>query len=486
MEIDMESEGRDINPPHLEAKINQASFNGQRDYWATKSYFLKYIIKPGTSQHYPGYGKGQIEVPEVIQRHAICETISIADWRKVSKELDTDRKVDTVKLQSPVSCTEDQERDTDRMMGHTREEITGNFQPRYNTRDDFRSQGRGQRGGIGDYRGRGYRGNRDGRNRDSRATDTYYNGNNHNLFNVAPCPPVESVPATTSNTVVPDLTQRQICGPTPQLVRTPDSWKSNKTSTPNYQSKQPTSTQDPPDSWASIATQPLSLELKAQHGAQRLHDQRILQENRARNEYRIHMQQRAQNKAQKYLMDGMLKNLEARSKGFDNRSYNPFGNFQPYFNPNLYIDKLSQIPSQDQQEYYNDFDQYQMQRDEDHDSNDDVFGDADLIELQVRGRRKRGKKNRGRGKAQSQAQPLLSSHQPIQESTQSKLRVPGRRRGKTGAANGTINPSAQSSGIKQIADGSDFNFGSSMDIDMKQMMEWDLTQTQRTTNDCPK
>ncbi|KAA6383003.1 MAG: hypothetical protein EZS28_021466 [Streblomastix strix] len=43
---------------------------------------------------------------------------------------------------------------------------------------------------------------------------------------------------------------------------------------------------------------------------------------------------------------------------------------------------------------------------------------------------------------------------------QSKLRVPGKRRRKTGAADGTINPSAQSSRIKQIASESDFNFGS--------------------------
>ncbi|KAA6403183.1 MAG: hypothetical protein EZS28_001309 [Streblomastix strix] len=184
-------------------------------------------------------------------------------------------------------------------------------------------------------------------------------------------------------------------------------------------------------------------------------------------------------------MDGMLMNLEARSKGFDNLSYNPFGSFQPNYNPNQYIDDLSQIPSQDQQEYSNELNQYQMRRDDDHDSNDDVFGESNLIELQVRGRRGRGKKNRGRGKAQSQTQPLLSRHQPIQGSTQSKLKVPGQRRGKTGAANGTINPSAQSSRIKQIAGGSDFNLGSCMDIDMEQMMERDLTQTQPTTNDGP-
>ncbi|KAA6313955.1 MAG: hypothetical protein EZS28_055664, partial [Streblomastix strix] len=57
------------------------------------------------------------------------------------------------------------------------------------------------------------------------------------------------------------------------------------------------------------------------------------------------------------------------------------------FNPNQYIDDLNQIPSQDQQEYNNELDQYQMQRNDEHDSNDDVFGEADLIELQVRGRR---------------------------------------------------------------------------------------------------
>ncbi|KAA6386938.1 MAG: hypothetical protein EZS28_017538 [Streblomastix strix] len=509
------------------------------------------------------------------------------------------------------------------MIGQIQNDITRIFNLDKNTRSDFRSQGRGQRGGRGYYRGRGYRGNRGGRNRDSRATDTHYSGNSHNLFSVGPWPPVESVPTASSNTVVPDLTQRQIGGQTPQLVRTPDSWKSNKTPTPKQQSKQPTPTQsttgqpqptnqqqqqqitvhsqsqvyqpstqpststsqssettssniipiptprvhqvqqeqghlhlppvaispppinpanielplvvdtlpnnttqpinnilihqqqpqnqqqlvnqqqqlfnlqsqqftnqqyrfpDPPDFWSSIATQPLSLDLRAQQVDQKLQDQRIFQENRARNEYRNHMQQRTQNKAQKYLMDGMLMNLEVMIKNFDIPSHHPFGNCQANFNLNQYIDNLSQIPSQDQQGYSNDFDQYQMQRDDDHDSNDDVFGEADIIELQVRGRRGRGMKNRGRGKAQSQSQPLSSSHQLIQGSTQSKLKVPGQRHGKTIAANGTINRCAQSSRIKQIAGGSDFNFGSNMDIDTEQMMEMDLTQTQSTTNDGP-
>ncbi|KAA6360834.1 MAG: hypothetical protein EZS28_043639, partial [Streblomastix strix] len=253
MEIVIESEGRDINPPPLEAKINQTSFNRQRDYWATKSYLLKYIGKPGAGRHHPGYGEGLIEVQEVLQRHARGETISIADWRKFWKELDTDLKLDTVRLQSPLSESEEKDQSTgfwnnprkryrqdDRSNSRWNNQ---NSQPRYNTRDDFRSQRRGQRGGRGDYRGRGYRGNRGGRNRDGWASDSYNNGNNRNLFSVAPWPPVEPVPATTSNTVVSDLTQRQIGVPVPQLVRTPDSWKSNKTPTPKQQSKQPTPTQ---------------------------------------------------------------------------------------------------------------------------------------------------------------------------------------------------------------------------------------------------
>ncbi|KAA6392031.1 MAG: hypothetical protein EZS28_012440 [Streblomastix strix] len=175
-------------------------------------------------------------------------------------------------------------------------------------------------------------------------------------------------------------------------------------------------------------------------------------------------------------------NLEARSKGYNQAQYHPFRNFQLSFDPNQYIDDISQISSQDQLDYSNDSDKYRIQRDEDRNSNN-VFGEVDLTQLQIRGHRERRKKNRDRGKAQSQAQPILFNHRPIQRSTQSKLKVPGQRRGKTGAANGTINPSAQSSRIKQIAGGSDFNFGSSMDIDMEQMMERDLTETKPTTND---
>ncbi|KAA6323546.1 MAG: hypothetical protein EZS28_054302, partial [Streblomastix strix] len=146
MEIDIESEGRVINPPPLEAKINQTSFNRQRDYWATKSYLLKYIGKPGAGRHHPGYGEGQIEVQEVLQRHARGETVSIGDWRKFWKELDTDLKLDTVRLQSPLSESEEKDQSTGfwnnprkRYRQDDRSNSGGNnqnTQPRYNTRDD--------------------------------------------------------------------------------------------------------------------------------------------------------------------------------------------------------------------------------------------------------------------------------------------------------------------------------------------------------------
>ncbi|KAA6363663.1 MAG: hypothetical protein EZS28_040810, partial [Streblomastix strix] len=586
------------------------SFNRQRDYWATKSYLLKYIGKPGAGQHHIGYDKGQIEVHEVILRHARGEFISIQDWRKLRRAKQR-KRLQYIHLETQRK----------RYRQDDRSNSGGNnlnFQTRQNNRDDFRSQGLGQRGGRGDYRGRGYRGNRGSHNRDNRAADTYYNGYNHNLFSVAPCPPAQIVLATSSNTVVPNLSQRQIGVPTPQLVRTPNSWMSNMTPIPKQQPKQPTlpqstpsqpqptnqqqitmhpqpyvyylSTQSPistsqssettnsniipiqtpgahkvqqkqdrfllpcaavyplpinptnielpptvdtqqndmiqfvnnmlapqqqaqnqqqlvnqqqqlfslwnqqinnqpfrlpdhPHSWSSISTQPMDIDFRAEQDAQRLHNQMLLQENRARREYQIHMQQKSQNKAQKFLMDEMLLNLEARSKGYNNPSKHPFGNFQSSFYPNQYINDLSQIPSQDQQEFFNDSNYNRIQREDDHNSNDNVFGESVLIQLQLGGHRGKGKKERSRCKAQPQAQPLLTSHQLIQESSWSKLKVPEQRRKKTGAANGTINPSAQSSHIKQIAGGSDNNFGSSMDIDMEQMMEKDLTQIQPTTND---
>ncbi|KAA6380143.1 MAG: hypothetical protein EZS28_024330 [Streblomastix strix] len=114
-----------------------------------------------SGHHHPGYGKGQIEVQKVILRHARGETITIADWRKFWKELDTDLKLDTVRLQSPVSDSEEQGKEKNQSTafwnnsrkGYRHDDISNsggnnqNFQSSYNNRDDFRSQVRGRRGG---------------------------------------------------------------------------------------------------------------------------------------------------------------------------------------------------------------------------------------------------------------------------------------------------------------------------------------------------
>ncbi|KAA6379588.1 MAG: hypothetical protein EZS28_024886 [Streblomastix strix] len=79
MDIVMESERQDINLPSIEKKINQAHFNRQRVYWATKSRLLKYIGKRSAGQHHPGYREGQTKELEEILRHARGGTISISD-----------------------------------------------------------------------------------------------------------------------------------------------------------------------------------------------------------------------------------------------------------------------------------------------------------------------------------------------------------------------------------------------------------------------
>ncbi|KAA6387666.1 MAG: hypothetical protein EZS28_016809 [Streblomastix strix] len=76
-----------------------------------------------------------------------------------------------------------------------------------------------------------------------------------------------------------------------------------------------------------------------------------------------------------------------------------------------------------------------MQRDEKHIINDDIFGQTES------------------------------------EGMQSELQISGQRRCRRTSTNETINPSAQSSRIKQIAGGNDYNIGSSMDIDIEQVTQ---------------
>ncbi|KAA6352952.1 MAG: hypothetical protein EZS28_051521, partial [Streblomastix strix] len=118
-------------------------------------------------------------------------------------ELDTDLKLDAVRLQSPVSVPEEQGNGKDQS-----NVFWDNTRKRYRQDDRPNSKGRQP--------------------------------------DVAPWPPDQPVPATSSNTVVLDHTQRQIGDPIPKLVRTLDSWKSNKNPTTKLQSKQPTPHQGTP------------------------------------------------------------------------------------------------------------------------------------------------------------------------------------------------------------------------------------------------
>ncbi|KAA6393942.1 MAG: hypothetical protein EZS28_010535 [Streblomastix strix] len=93
--------------------------------------------------------------------------------------------------------------------------------------------------GRGYLRGRMYKRNR-GRgihSRNIRVVETYYN--DRNIFTVVSYPSVEPNPVTASNTATLDLTQRQIGIPAPQIVETPESWRTHKTPSLKYQLKYP-------------------------------------------------------------------------------------------------------------------------------------------------------------------------------------------------------------------------------------------------------
>ncbi|KAA6384576.1 MAG: hypothetical protein EZS28_019898 [Streblomastix strix] len=246
IKIDMESEGRYINPPPLEAKINQASFNRQRDYWATKLYLIKYVSKPGAGQHHPGLEKdklkhrkqyqvtpegklSQMQIGESFGKSWIQILNQILQENNLLFQTQKSKAKRKIKIFAFWNNTRKRCRQDDRSSSGGNNQ---NFQPRYNNRKDFRSQRRRQRRGREDYRRRGQRGNRGGHNRDNRSVDTYYNGSIHNMVSVAPWPPVESVPITSSNIVFTDLNQRQICGPTPQLPSIATS-QSSETSSSN-------------------------------------------------------------------------------------------------------------------------------------------------------------------------------------------------------------------------------------------------------------
>ncbi|KAA6392033.1 MAG: hypothetical protein EZS28_012442 [Streblomastix strix] len=90
-------------------------------------------------QHHRGYGEGQIKVLEIIQRHIRGETISVAEWEKFQNKHDTDFKLDAVRLQSPVSDSEEQGKEKDQRIA-----FWNNPNKRYRQDDSSNSGGNNQ------------------------------------------------------------------------------------------------------------------------------------------------------------------------------------------------------------------------------------------------------------------------------------------------------------------------------------------------------
>ncbi|KAA6356726.1 MAG: hypothetical protein EZS28_047747 [Streblomastix strix] len=154
MDIDSESEEHEINPSLLEAKQNQ-----------------KQIGKPGISLLHGGCWEGETEVQEVLFRHARGYSISIPNQRKYQKQLDNDHKLDIVRLQSLISESDDLNKENKYCNTYW------NNPKKRNKEDEmFNSRGNYSTSKTSDF---------------SR-------------------PPAQFVQETASNSVVPDLSQRQI------------------------------------------------------------------------------------------------------------------------------------------------------------------------------------------------------------------------------------------------------------------------------------
>ncbi|KAA6368203.1 MAG: hypothetical protein EZS28_036270, partial [Streblomastix strix] len=422
-----------------------------------------------------GNGEGQIDEQEVILRRTGGETISIADWRKFWKELDTDLKLDAVRLQSPVSDLEEQGKEKDQKMISDRkvgdkeeeDEITEEVVPeeieaviteiieqlthiiivitticlislyghqlnqfrRFHRiklfQNIFKDKLVVQ---IPNLRVLLTHGNQ--------IKLLLPNNNQNNLLFLKVLQPSistsQSSETTSSNIIpIPIPSMHQIQQEQHHLLHTPVATSpppinpSKIDLSPVVDTRpndiiQPMNNMlapqlpDPTNSWSNITTQPI------EQGQKRISDTYV------------------------------TKSTEQSSEIFNGWNAYEFGSQKQRFLLKISKSTLMTLINIE----------YKETR----------ITIATMMHLEkliqysqkVRGHRGKGKKGRGRGKAQFQAQSLLTNHQPIKESTQSQLKVPEQRRERTGTANGTINPSAYSSRIKQITGWSDFNFGSTL------------------------
>ncbi|KAA6402575.1 MAG: hypothetical protein EZS28_001905 [Streblomastix strix] len=88
-----------IDPPELTINMTQQQFNAHRDFWAHRSYALRYIGLRADGQHNRGFGEGLLNVSAFIQRHARYEYLTISEWKSFWREVDTDLYLDTVRME---------------------------------------------------------------------------------------------------------------------------------------------------------------------------------------------------------------------------------------------------------------------------------------------------------------------------------------------------------------------------------------------------
>ncbi|KAA6403398.1 MAG: hypothetical protein EZS28_001080 [Streblomastix strix] len=70
-----------IDPPKLTINMTQQQFNTHRDFWAQRSYALRYIGLKASREHHRGFGEGLLNVSAFIQRHDRQEYLTISKWK---------------------------------------------------------------------------------------------------------------------------------------------------------------------------------------------------------------------------------------------------------------------------------------------------------------------------------------------------------------------------------------------------------------------
>ncbi|KAA6391587.1 MAG: hypothetical protein EZS28_012886 [Streblomastix strix] len=132
-----------IDPPELTINMTQQQFNAHRDYWAHRSYALRYVGLRANGEHNRGFGEGLLNVSVFSQRHARHEQLSISEWKQFWRELDTDLYLDTVRMELDEDDNHhhhdhDHDHDHDHNRNHRHERDRDN-------RDDQLDLGRGRK-----------------------------------------------------------------------------------------------------------------------------------------------------------------------------------------------------------------------------------------------------------------------------------------------------------------------------------------------------